>query len=81
MPTTQTMGLTGTLSSPKSISGRLSNPTLRGERIELRVDERTFLQYRYEDETEWRDLIELASQAYRHETETPEPEVNPEETE
>ena len=64
MPTTQTMGLTGTLSSPKSISGRLSNPTLRGERIELRVDERSFLQYRYEDETEWRDLIELNNLNY-----------------
>ena len=54
----QTLGLTGsftshgsligTLSSPGSLSGRLSNATLRGERIELRVNENNYLQYRYE---------------------------------
>lgn len=62
----QTLGLVGTLSSTGTISGRLSNATLRGERIELRVNENNYLQYRYEgqDDSQWQDLIELNNLNY-----------------
>lgn len=50
--------LKGTLSSPANIEGRLSNATLRGIPVELQVDG-TMLQWKYADETEWRDLIDL----------------------
>lgn len=58
--------LTGTLSSPLSINGRLSNATLRGERVELRMNDQLVLQWRYEDEddTAWRDLIDLSVTDY-----------------
>ena len=63
---TQTLGLVGTLSSTGTISGRLSNATLRGERIELRVNENNYLQYRYEgqSDSQWQDLIELNNLNY-----------------
>lgn len=50
--------LTGTLSSPNTLNGILSNATLRGAKVELRI-ENTTLQYKYEDEDVWRDLIDL----------------------
>ena len=50
--------LKGTLSSPANIEGHLSNATLRGIPVELQVDG-TMLQWKYVDETEWRDLIDL----------------------
>lgn len=50
--------LTGILSSPSTVTGYLSNVTLRGIPVELQVDG-TMLQWKYVDETEWRDLIDL----------------------
>lgn len=50
--------LSGTLSSSGSFNGRLSNATLRGIPIELRVTETT-LQWKYEDENVWKDLMNL----------------------
>ena len=57
--------LTGTLSSPANITGVLSNATLRGAKVELRI-EGTIIQYKYEDEddTAWRDLIDLSVTDY-----------------
>lgn len=50
--------LRGTLSNPANIAGKLSNATLRGMAVELRIDD-TMLQWKYEDEDVWRDLIDL----------------------
>lgn len=50
--------LTGILSSPSTVTGYLSNVTLRGIPVELQVDGTT-LQWKYVDETEWRNLIDL----------------------
>lgn len=55
--------LTGILSSPSTITGYLSNVTLRGIPVELRVDG-TMIQWKYEDETEWRDLIDVQNIDY-----------------
>ena len=53
--------LTGTLSSPEYIMGYLSNATLRGVPVELRMNN-TMLQWKYanEDDTKWRNLINLS---------------------
>lgn len=64
MPSNQTMGLTGTLSSPGAITGHLSNATLRGIPVEIRLSEDFILQWKYEDETEWRDLLDLSEIDY-----------------
>lgn len=50
----------GTLSNPANIEGKLSNATLRGMAVELRISG-TILQWKYEDEDndDWRDLIDL----------------------
>lgn len=48
----------GFLLSPATIEGKLSNATLRGMAVVLQVSGTT-LQWRYEDETEWRNLIDL----------------------
>lgn len=50
--------LRGTLSNPANIAGKLSNATLRGMAVELRIDG-TMLQWKYEDEDTWTDLIDL----------------------
>ena len=50
--------LKGLLSSPDNLTGKLSNVTLRGMPVELHVTDTT-LQWKYEDEDEWRDLIDL----------------------
>ena len=50
--------LTGTLSSPDTLNGILSNATLRGAKVELRIDG-TMLQWKHEDEDTWTDLIDL----------------------
>lgn len=50
----------GTLSSPGSSSGRLSNATLRGESVKLRAVGDT-IQYRYNDNEEWTDLLDVGS--------------------
>lgn len=55
--------LKGTLSSPANISGKLSNATLRGAAVELRI-EGTILQWKYEDKDEWQDLIDLSTLDY-----------------
>ena len=57
--------LTGTLSEPLTINGYLSNATLRGIPIELRIQDGTsILQWKYLDENEWQDLIELNNLNY-----------------
>ena len=50
--------LTGILSSPSTVTGYLSNVTLRGIPIELQVVG-TMLQWKYLDEDVWRDLFDL----------------------
>ena len=57
--------LTGTLSEPLTINGYLSNATLRGIPIELRIQDGTsILQWKYLDEDTWQDLIELNNLNY-----------------
>lgn len=58
MPSNQTMGLSGTLSSPRPLTGLLSNATLRGIPVELSIDG-TMLRWKYLDEDTWTDLIDL----------------------
>ena len=55
--------LLGTLSTPDSLQGYLSNATLRGIPVELRISG-TVLQWKYEDEDTWTDLIELNTLDY-----------------
>lgn len=55
--------LSGTLSTPDNLQGFLSNATLRGIPVELRVDG-TMIQWKYKDETEWRDLIDVQNIDY-----------------
>lgn len=55
--------LHGTLSQPDNLTGHLANATLRGMPVEIRL-EGTLLQWKYEDETEWRDLIDLSTIDY-----------------
>ena len=50
--------LSGTLSSTGGFNGRLSNATLRGIPVELRTTATT-LQWKYEDENSWHDLMDL----------------------
>lgn len=50
--------LTGILSSPSTVTGYLSNVTLRGIPVELQVVG-TMLQWKYLDEDVWRDLFDL----------------------
>ena len=50
--------LTGILSSPSTVTGYLSNVTLRGIPVELQVAG-TMLQWKYLDEDVWRDLFDL----------------------
>ena len=50
--------LTGILSSPSTVTGYLSNVTLRGIPVELQVTG-TMLQWKYLDEDAWRDLFDL----------------------
>ena len=58
--------LKGIISGGATFTGRLSNPALRGERVELRMNDQLILQFRYEDEddTAWRDLIDLSVTDY-----------------
>ena len=58
MPSNQTMGLSGTLSSPRPLTGLLSNATLRGIPVELSIEGAT-LRWKYLDENVWTDLIDL----------------------
>ena len=53
----------GSLSSIGRLQGKLGNATLRGIPVELRMNE-SLLQWRYTDEEEWRDLIDLQSSSY-----------------
>ena len=55
--------ITGTLSSTLDINGKLSNATLRGIPVELRINN-TMLQWKYLDEDDWRDLIDLQNIDY-----------------
>lgn len=55
--------VTGTLSTPSTITGALSNATLRGIPVELQINN-TMLQWKYLDEEEWRDLIDLQNIDY-----------------
>ena len=55
--------LRGLLSEVPSLTGRLSNATLRGIPVELRIDG-TVLQWKYQDEVNWRNLIELNNLDY-----------------
>lgn len=57
------VSLTGSLSSPHSLGGFLTNATLRGTPVELRVDG-SMLQWKYEDQEEWNDLINLQGADY-----------------
>ena len=50
--------LTGILSSPSTVTGYLSNVTLRGIPVELQVVG-TMLQWKYLYEDVWRDLFDL----------------------
>ena len=50
--------LSGNLSVSDNLQGFLSNATLRGTPVELQVAD-TMLQWKYTDETEWLDLIDL----------------------
>lgn len=70
MPSNQTMGLTGTLSSPGTITGHLSNATLRGMPVVIDI-EGTMLRWRYEDEDTWTDLIDLSTIDYETLTNLP----------
>ena len=51
--------LTGTLSSPDNLQGLLSNATLRGIPVELRVNDAGMMQWKYLDEETWKDLIDF----------------------
>lgn len=56
--------LRGVISNGTSvITGKLSNATLRGVAVELRI-EGTILQWKYEDKDEWQDLIDLSTLDY-----------------
>ena len=55
--------LSGTLSSPENLTGKLSNTTLRGESIQLRVFD-GMLQYKYESDTAWTDLVDINTLDY-----------------
>ena len=57
--------LTGILSSPFTITGYLSNVTLRGIPIELRVNDDEVMQWKYLDDTEWKDLINFHNIDFR----------------
>lgn len=50
--------LKGIISGGSKITGQLSNATLRGIPVELRIDE-TVLQWKYLDSDTWTDLIDL----------------------
>ena len=57
--------LSGISSELLSMTGHLSNAILRGVPVEIRIQEgTTLLQWKYEDETTWRDLIDLATIDY-----------------
>lgn len=62
--------VTGVISTPSTITGHLSNVTLRGMPVELRIDG-TILQWKYEDEEEWNDLIDLSTIDYEQLTNLP----------
>lgn len=51
--------LSGTLSSPDNLQGLLSNATLRGIPVELRVNDAGMMQWKYLDEEMWKDLIDF----------------------
>lgn len=70
MPSNQTMGLSGTLSSPRPLTGLLSNATLRGIPVELSI-EGTMLRWKYLDEDTWTDLIDLSTIDYETLTNLP----------
>ena len=53
-----TKNLTGRLSGGNNIKGKLSNAILRGESVQLRLYE-NMLQFKYENEEEWTDLVDL----------------------
>lgn len=55
--------LKGVISGGSKFLGKLSNATLRGMAVELRI-ENTMLQWKYEDEDVWRDLIDINSIDY-----------------
>lgn len=50
--------LKGIISGGSTFTGKLSNPVLRGMAVELRIND-TMLQWKYEDEDIWRDLIDI----------------------
>lgn len=57
--------LKGVISGGSRFTGKLANATLRGMSVELRIQEGTnILQWKYEDETEWKDLIDLSTIDY-----------------
>ena len=58
------LSLKGVLSTPHTLKGKLSNATLRGMPVEIRLSEDFVLQWKYEDETEWRDLFDLSEINY-----------------
>lgn len=55
--------LTGYLAPIHTLTGYLANATLRGVPVELRVSG-TVLQWKYEDEETWKDLINLSNLDY-----------------
>ena len=58
--------LRGTLANKLNLKGQLSNATLRGMAVQIRLNENSVLQWRYEDEddTKWRDLIDFSAVEY-----------------
>lgn len=54
--------LRGILSGSSDLVGALSNATLRGEKVELRCIN-NHIQYKYENDEEWQDLITIDTQS------------------
>ena len=55
--------ISGVLSTPDNLEGLLSNATLRGIPVELRI-EGTTLQWKYLDDDEWTSLIDISTISY-----------------
>lgn len=58
------LSLKGTISTPHTMKGKLSNATLRGMPVEIRLTDDFILQWKYLDEDEWRDLLDLSEINY-----------------
>lgn len=57
--------LTGTLQSAFTIAGSLSNATLRGAEVQLRIEPNSsVLQWKYDNQEEWQDLIDIYTLDY-----------------